>query len=175
VCRLAPASIRWVAKEWRKGVDGGSGHPDLFACHHHQALKRANGHRREGIPNAQGQPLGITGTPACIGSRATGRWARQAARSAGAQPRPSGSEEAKQEQRVTMNLPVAAQVFKHLRGQRNHPVFCPVDVSAAQRIHPCGLAFGRVCLTASQAVRLPPRTSSLPSLPRMSWMVRPRH
>jgi len=116
-----------------QGMHRGIGNAQSLAGHNHQALKRANGHRREGIPHAQGQPLGITGTPACIGSRATGRWARQAARSAGAQPRPSGSEEAKQEQRVTMKLPVVAQVFDHLGSQRNHPVLCPLS-SAHQQL-----------------------------------------
>ena len=82
-------------KAMAQGMRRGVRNAKSFACHNHQTLKGSNGHRRAGIPHAASQIFGITGTTARIGE---------------------------EKHRVTVEFPVAAQVFDHLRSQRHHPV-----------------------------------------------------
>jgi hypothetical protein len=76
-------------------VRGGIGNAKALASYNHQALKRPQGHRRPCQLHARGQLRRIARTAPRIGEK---------------------------KQRVTMKLPVAAQILQHLGSHRHHAV-----------------------------------------------------
>lgn len=78
-----------------EGVNGGVGNIELFSGHHDEPLQRSHRHGFDGPVHAPGQLVGGAGA-------ASGVW--------------------KEQDRVTMESPVAAQVLQHHRCQGHHPV-----------------------------------------------------
>ena len=82
-----------------QGMDAGVGKVEFLAGHKHQALERADGHRIGGRAHARLQPLAVMVAAPGVG---------------------------KEQERVAVESPVAAQVLDHRGRQRDHAVLVPL-------------------------------------------------